>query len=68
MLMSSSSASLPTLEGPGPVSRAPNFPARFTDTFVSRYVDTGDLRLHAVAGGARSMRPSPRTSGARPRR
>ena len=30
---------------------APNLPAGFTDTFTSRYVDTGELRLHAVIGG-----------------
>jgi len=40
-----------TPEGPGSVSGAPNLPAGFTDTFTSRYVDTGDLRLHAVTGG-----------------
>ena len=45
--MSSSS----TPEGPGSVSGAPNLPAGFTDTFTSRYVDVGDLRLHAVVGG-----------------
>src|SRR5215475_13315209 len=46
--MSSSS----TPEGPGSVSGAPNLPAGFTGTFTSRYVDTGELRLHAVTGGA----------------
>jgi pimeloyl-ACP methyl ester carboxylesterase len=40
-----------TLEGPGSVSGAPNLPAGFADTFSSRYVDTGELRLHAVIGG-----------------
>ena len=30
---------------------APRLPAGFTDTFESRYVDIGDLRLHAVVGG-----------------
>src|SRR5918912_1102363 len=30
---------------------APNLPAGFTDTFTSRYIDTGELRLHAVMGG-----------------
>ena len=40
-----------TPEGPGSVSGAPNLPAGFRDTFTSRYVDTGDLRLHAVIGG-----------------
>jgi pimeloyl-ACP methyl ester carboxylesterase len=47
LLMSSS----PRPEGPGSVSGAPHLPAGFTDTFTSRYVDTGQLRLHAVTGG-----------------
>ena len=47
--MSSSAAAIP--EGPGSVSGAPNLPAGFTDTFTSRYIDAGDLRLHAVIGG-----------------
>ncbi|MEV4576619.1 alpha/beta hydrolase [Nonomuraea jabiensis] len=41
----------PMLEGPGSVSGAPHLPPGFTDTFVSRYVDTGDVRLHAVTSG-----------------
>jgi pimeloyl-ACP methyl ester carboxylesterase len=41
----------PTPEGPGSVSGAPHLPPGFTDTFTSRYVDTGQLRLHAVTGG-----------------
>jgi pimeloyl-ACP methyl ester carboxylesterase len=49
--MDSSSAPLPTPEGPGSVSGAPDLPAGFTDTFTSRYVDVGDVRLHAVIGG-----------------
>jgi len=49
--MSSSSAPLPTPEGPGSVSGAPNLPPGFTDTFTSRYIDTGELRQHAVIGG-----------------
>jgi pimeloyl-ACP methyl ester carboxylesterase len=49
--MSSSSAGLPIPEGPGSVSGAPNLPAGFTGTFTSRYVDTSELRLHAVTGG-----------------
>jgi pimeloyl-ACP methyl ester carboxylesterase len=49
--MSSPSAPLSTPEGPGSVSGAPNLPAGFSDTFTSRYVDTGQLRLHAVIGG-----------------
>jgi pimeloyl-ACP methyl ester carboxylesterase len=40
-----------TPEGPGSVSGAPNLPTGFTDTFTSRYVDTGEVRLHAVTGG-----------------
>jgi hypothetical protein len=49
--LSSSPAPLPAPEGPGSVSGAPNLPAGFTDTFTSRYVDTGELRLHAVTAG-----------------
>jgi pimeloyl-ACP methyl ester carboxylesterase len=49
--MSSSSTGLPIPEGPGSVSGAPNLPAGFTGTFTSRYVDTAELRLHAVTGG-----------------
>src|SRR6478672_5114205 len=45
------STGLPTPEGPGSASGAPHLPAGFTDTFTSRYVDTGELRLHAVVGG-----------------
>src|ERR687885_491923 len=49
--MSSSSAPQSTPEGPGSVSGAPNLPEGFTDTFTSRYVDTAEVRLHAVIGG-----------------
>ena len=49
MLMSSFAATTP--EGPGSVSGAPNLPARFPDTFTSRYVTAGDLRQHVVTGG-----------------
>jgi len=49
--MMSASTRLVAPEGPGSVSGAPNLPAGFTDTFTSRYIDTGDLRLHAVIGG-----------------
>jgi pimeloyl-ACP methyl ester carboxylesterase len=38
-------------EGPLSVSGAPNLPAGFTDTFASRYIDAGEVRLHAVIGG-----------------
>src|SRR5262245_37102283 len=47
--MNTTSTSVP--EGPGSVSGAPNLPAGFADTFESRYVDTGEVRLHAVVGG-----------------
>ena len=47
--MSSSAATTP--EGPGSVSGAPRLPKGFTDTFTSRYIDTGDLRQHVVTGG-----------------
>jgi pimeloyl-ACP methyl ester carboxylesterase len=49
--MGSSSTQLPTPEGPGSVSGAPNLPDGFTDTFTSRYIDTGELRQHAVIEG-----------------
>lgn len=35
----------------GTVAGAPNLPAGFTDTFESRFVDTGEVQLHAVVGG-----------------
>jgi len=40
-----------TPQGPGSISGAPNLPQGFADTFSSRFVDTGDVRLHAVVGG-----------------
>jgi pimeloyl-ACP methyl ester carboxylesterase len=43
------STSTPT--GPGSVTGAPNLPDGFAETFTSHYVDTGDVRLHAVIGG-----------------
>jgi pimeloyl-ACP methyl ester carboxylesterase len=49
--MSSSSAPPVTPVGPLSASGAPNLPAGFTDTFTSRYIDTGELRQHAVIGG-----------------
>ncbi|MFF4402289.1 alpha/beta fold hydrolase [Streptomyces sp. NPDC001480] len=49
--MSRSTIDLPPPDGPGSVSQAPNLAARFSDTFASRYIDTGELRLHAVIGG-----------------
>src|SRR6516164_1107958 len=49
--MTTSSTGLPVPEGPGSVSGAPHLPEGFTDTFTSRYIDTGDVRLHAVVGG-----------------
>ncbi|SEC85422.1 hypothetical protein SAMN04490356_5801 [Streptomyces melanosporofaciens] len=49
--MSSSPTPRPTPEGPRSAARAPGLPDGFTDTFTSRYVDTGRVRLHAVTGG-----------------
>jgi pimeloyl-ACP methyl ester carboxylesterase len=40
-----------TPQGPASASGAPNLPDGFTDTFTSRYVVSGDVRLHAVVGG-----------------
>ena len=40
-----------TPEGPGSVFGAPHLPAGFTKTFTSRYVEAGQVRLHAVIGG-----------------
>jgi pimeloyl-ACP methyl ester carboxylesterase len=51
MLMSAVSPHVATPAGPGSVSGAPSLPDGFTDVFTSRYVDTGDVRLHAVIGG-----------------
>ena len=50
-IMRSDSTQLPLPEGPGSVWGAPNLPEGFTDTFTSKYIDTGDIRLHAVIGG-----------------
>jgi hypothetical protein len=49
--MSSSATHLPTPEGPGSVSGAPNLLEGSTDTFTSHYIDTDELRLPAVIGG-----------------
>ena len=49
--MSAPSPRSDTPEGPGSVRGAPNLPPGFADTFTSRFVDTGQLRLHAVTGG-----------------
>src|SRR5262245_8582310 len=46
-----SSIALPTPVGPLSASGAPNLPDGFTDTFSSRYIQAGDVRLHAVTGG-----------------
>jgi pimeloyl-ACP methyl ester carboxylesterase len=50
-ILMSSSVPSPVPQGPGSVSGAPNLPPDFADTFTSRYVDTGEVRLHAVVGG-----------------
>src|SRR5580704_7333851 len=53
--MSSGLSRFPTGEGRGSVSRAPKLPAAFADTFTSRYVDAGEVRLHAVTGRRSAM-------------
>jgi pimeloyl-ACP methyl ester carboxylesterase len=40
-----------TPKGAGSVAHAPHLPSNFAHTFESRYIDTGELRLHAVIGG-----------------
>ncbi|MER7564012.1 alpha/beta hydrolase [Streptomyces sp. NPDC097941] len=50
--MTPPSAALLTADGPGSVSRAPQLPDGFARTFTSHYVDTGEVRLHAVTGGS----------------
>ena len=47
----SSSSTDTAPQGPGSVSGAPNLPNGLTDTFTSRFIDTGQVRLHAVIGG-----------------
>ncbi|MTD54474.1 alpha/beta fold hydrolase [Amycolatopsis pithecellobii] len=37
--------------GPGSVDGTPGLPEGFGDVFASRWVDIGELRLHAVVGG-----------------
>jgi pimeloyl-ACP methyl ester carboxylesterase len=49
--MASSSARPNNPEGPGSVSGAPNLPTGFRDTFKSRFIDAGEVRIHAVVGG-----------------
>ena len=49
--MSPVSTQLPVAEGRGSVYEVPDLPDGFTDTFSSRFVDIGELRLHAVIGG-----------------
>jgi pimeloyl-ACP methyl ester carboxylesterase len=44
-------SNLPIADGPGSVSGVPQLPEGFAETFTSRYVDIGDVRLHAVIGG-----------------
>jgi pimeloyl-ACP methyl ester carboxylesterase len=49
--MSAASTQLPPAEGRGYVSQAPHLPQGFNDTFISRYIETGELRLHVVIRG-----------------
>jgi pimeloyl-ACP methyl ester carboxylesterase len=48
---SSQATQLSTPKGPGSVFEAPNLPPGFTETFTSRYVNAGQVRLHVVIGG-----------------
>jgi hypothetical protein len=48
--MSAASTQLPPEEDRGSVSQAPLLPEGFNDTFTSRYIETGMLRLQAVIG------------------
>jgi pimeloyl-ACP methyl ester carboxylesterase len=49
--MSVAAQRLPRTDAPGSVTRAPQLPAGFTDTFSSYLVGAGSVRLHAVVGG-----------------
>jgi hypothetical protein len=49
--MSTAAQRLLRTDAPGSVTRAPQLPAGFTDTFTSYLIDTGRVRLHAVVGG-----------------
>ncbi|GAA4470707.1 alpha/beta fold hydrolase [Phytohabitans houttuyneae] len=49
--MPSTTLALPVPSGVASVAGAPGLPDGFTDTFSGIYVDTGELRLHAVVGG-----------------
>jgi len=46
-----SPSNLPIVDGPGSVSEAPHLAEGFEDPFTSRFVHTGEVRLHAVIGG-----------------
>ena len=48
--MGAASTQLPAEEGRGSVSQAPLLPEGFNDMFTSRYIETGELRLHVVIG------------------
>ena len=50
--MATSLTHFATADGAGSVTEAPDLPLGFTDTFTSRYIDTGTVRLHAVVGGS----------------
>jgi pimeloyl-ACP methyl ester carboxylesterase len=50
-ILMTTSTDLPIAEGMGSVLGVPELPDGFVETFTSRYIDVGDLRLHAVIGG-----------------
>ena len=49
--MNTSVTQFASAEGLGSVTGAPNLPEGFADTFSSRYIQAGDVQLHAVIGG-----------------
>jgi len=63
--MSTSSTRLDTPEGPGSVTGSPGLPDGFSDTFSSRYVDIGELRL-TRSSAARVLRCCSFMAGLRP--
>ena len=54
--MSSSSARMPTPEGPGSVSDAPQLPEGFTGTFTSRYIAPMNCQHAVIEGDGRPAR------------
>jgi pimeloyl-ACP methyl ester carboxylesterase len=49
--MNTSLTQFASADGPGAVSGAPHLPEGFAETFTSKYIQAGEVRLHAVIGG-----------------